>query len=94
MGESNAAVCDQWPKKWWAEVLTCGRAVDQRCDLRLSCWWLSALVVVERPARPGGGPSGDRSSEPDHDRERVRPAVSEDARECLRHVGYVRGRCM
>ena len=37
--------------------LTCGRIIDQRCDLRLSCRWLSALVVVEHlltaPGRPG-----------------------------------------
>lgn len=37
--------------------LTCGPVIDQRCDRRLSCRWLSALVVAERPPtaqrRPG-----------------------------------------
>ncbi len=62
MGESSAAEHDQLPKKWWAGSLTCGFVIDQRCDLRLSRQWLSALVVVEHPLtaprRPHDGPRG------------------------------------
>ena len=58
MGHGFPPALTQKPKKWWAGFLTCGHAIDQRCDLRHSCRWFQRWSSLSTPARPRDGPSG------------------------------------